>query len=599
MFFNNSSKAFFLSFFITFLTLPLLWILFNVVIDPYWFFKFVEIKGLNALKPQVTHEIRLAKAHHIYRIQPSNIILGSSRVELGIDPTYAAWKNFPGYTYNMALSGVGIEELYKTMQHSYFASKNLKLVVIGLDFFMFNAHRENVVFSTEVINFDEGRLLLSSSDFYLNKLFHDCDFFLGGKATLASWKTLQQNLTDLSQHDIYFYNGLRDPLYNPLRIMTEANASRLIFSQQERSYLNQIWRAGPQKRYCFSFNNINTLKTFRDIVDFAYNKGIDVRFFINPEHARMLLAVKEGGLWVQFEDWKRGMVKVLNEEAKRYQKKPFPLWDFSGFNSVTTEPIPVEGDKTTKMAWYWEGSHYKMQTGEAILNKVLNYPTPLDVNVKDFGILLNPDIVENHLKTIRDKMTLYENNFPKEVQFIKTVVKEVLKDSNGSNCGHDFEQLIVGSEALQKGDLKTANLAFDHALEIHLQEKKRAEEIGVPFREDQFMAHLEKVQNGQLIERTPLDWIGYQTRANEKKAKGDLGGAVSDYTKAIEKVNTPNTALYYLRGITYVELKDHKRAIQDFKIGLELEPNNKTLAVLLKQSEEALKAPSDQQQSPN
>jgi len=146
------------------------------------------------------------------------------------------------------------------------------------------------------------------------------------------------------------------------------------------------------------------------------------------------------------------------------------------------------------MEWYWEGSHYKIKTGEAMLSKILDCLIPEYSNLKDFGVCLNPVITEDHLKNTRIKMRLYENKFPEDAKCVKKVANEVLKDSNGSNCGHDCEQLFIGSEALKKGDLKMANLAFDRALELHLLEKKRADDIGVPFREDKFMGNLEKAR---------------------------------------------------------------------------------------------------------
>ncbi len=81
----------------------------------------------------------------------------------------------------------------------------------------------------------------------------------------------------------------------------------------------------------------------------------------------------------------------------------------------------------------------------------------------------------------------------------------------------------------------------------------------------------------------------YQTKANEMKERGDLAGAIANYTKAIEK-SPPNTALYYLRGITYATQEDHQRAFEDFAKGLELDPHNESLKVLLKQTAQALNA---------
>lgn len=255
-------------------------LLFNIIVDPFWYFNLVNIKGFNAIKPHFAHNLRLGKAHQICKQKPTNIVMGTSRVELAFDPNHPGWQISPGITYNLAMGGAGFSEIFKTFQHAYYASDNLKLAVIGLDFFMFNAHREAVVFGTEVFNFDEKRLLLSSNDSCKRTFFHDIDYFLGSKAAIASWSTLtEQKMSDASRLEFYLFNGMRDLENSTLKIVARANGHRYIFSGQERTYVNKIWRAGPERRYCFSYKNIDTLNEFREMVAFAYNKGVDLHFF--------------------------------------------------------------------------------------------------------------------------------------------------------------------------------------------------------------------------------------------------------------------------------------------------------------------------------
>lgn len=435
---KNSPKYFVLSFCFTLLIVPFLFMTFNIIVDPYWFFNLINIKGFNSIKPQLTHQVRLVKSHQICRQQPTNIIMGSSRAEVAFDPNSPTWHYFPGVTYNMGMNSLGIDELYKSIQHSYYASNNLNLIIIALDFFMFNAYRESVIYTTEVLNFDEHRLLHSKSDSCLKSFVHDFSFFLGWKAALASWATIfEKNTVDENKRDLNLLNGLRDPMRNSLKIVSAENGHRFIFDRLERDFVDRIWRAGPEKRYSFTLKDNNTLDTFRKIISFAHENNLDLRLLIGPEHARMLLAMKEAHLWIQFEDWKREMVRIINEEAKNYNKPPFDLWDFSGFNSVTIESIPAGGDKSTHMAWYWEGSHYKQQTGEVILKKVLDSPNLSSCDISDFGVKLSPSILEFHLKDIRAKMSLYEKKSPKEAKYIKTVVDDVLNRHYGKNSSID------------------------------------------------------------------------------------------------------------------------------------------------------------------
>jgi hypothetical protein len=59
------------------------------------------------------------------------------------------------------------------------------------------------------------------------------------------------------------------------------------------------------------------------------------------------------GLWNAFEDWKRKVTQIANEEAAASgAAQPFPLWDFSGYNPATIEDVPAPGDLKSEMWWY-------------------------------------------------------------------------------------------------------------------------------------------------------------------------------------------------------------------------------------------------------
>ncbi len=44
-----------------------------------------------------------------------------------------------------------------------------------------------------------------------------------------------------------------------------------------------------------------------------------------------------------------------------------PLWDFSGYSSVTTETLPASGSHA-EMEFYWDSSHFKDIVGDFVLD---------------------------------------------------------------------------------------------------------------------------------------------------------------------------------------------------------------------------------------
>jgi hypothetical protein len=124
-------------------------VVFNILVDPYGIFRVVSISGINADKVAVASNLRLSKAHAAHYFKPTAAIFGTSRAEKSIDPDHPVFKALGYHTYNMAMAGSGLYEIYRTLQHTYYASdRQLKLAVIGLDFLMFNANREEIVFGT-------------------------------------------------------------------------------------------------------------------------------------------------------------------------------------------------------------------------------------------------------------------------------------------------------------------------------------------------------------------------------------------------------------------------------------------------------------------
>ncbi|HUB24749.1 MAG TPA: tetratricopeptide repeat protein [Tepidisphaeraceae bacterium] len=578
----------------------------NVIIDPFMFWRLVTIPGINSQRPEFSSWPRMAKAQLMCRLQPSSVIMGSSRPEVGLDPRYPAWRQFPGRTYNLAMAGAGLGELDLTLRHAKYASPRLRQVVMALDFFMFNANREAVVFGTEVLDFDRGRLLTSPSDSCLRTFLHDSSKLLWIHGIPFDVETVRKQLPDAARLDptsitaadkwtlLYDRDGFRGNNYEVLIAFARHDGFRSLVDSpggvagQEAYYVSKIWRPPPDQRFCFTRpGQPDTIAVFRDIVQFARQSGIDIRFVINPIHARMLIALQESGLWLQYEDWKRGLVSVLAEEAKQDHAKPFPLWDFSGFNSITTEPIPPFGDKQHVMRWWWEPSHYQKATGDLILDRVLDYKPDLANVPPDFGIILSPSNVGSWLAKTLERGREYRRDQPGEVAIVSNRVLPLIADAEGTNCGYDIEALRAGSTALQHGDRAVANADFARAVAIHDADQRRAEAEGVPDREAAFPKLLSDAEAGKALPVELASWEAYQARGNARAAKADWTGAIADYTRAIE-LSPPNTALFYLRGTARLQIKNYLGALEDFRAGLALEPMNTTLRQLKEQASAAL-----------
>ena len=125
------------------------------------------------------------------------------------------------------------------------------------------------------------------------------------------------------------------------------------------------------------------------------------------------------------------MVRINGEEAARAGRNPFPLWDFSGYNAITTETVPREGDLQTRMRWYSDSSHYVPALGRVILDKIFVQPVSASNMVSgipdDFGVLLTPATLDTQLAAIRRGHDEYRATHPADVAEIAGVAAEAAR----------------------------------------------------------------------------------------------------------------------------------------------------------------------------
>lgn len=359
--------------------LPMLAVgLFNALIDPYATFDTPNFFGINHSKPDEDNNDRLYKALDIIRIRPVTVFIGSSRAKQALDPSHPALANNQP-AYNLALNGPNVYEIRRYLEHAIANEKDLKEVIFGVDFFMFNANLLNQP------SFSETRLEKKhitvpdaiNATFSLDTLF-------------ASKETITASINEPNKDDTYGDNG-----FMPNRRL-DTGETEWRFNSGIKLYFEL------HSNYQFSDQY---LSEFRKIVDLCKQNGIILKIFISPAHATDLEAIRVTGRWQDFEQWKRKIVNIA------------PVWDFSGYNSVTTEPI------SNYMKNYADNSHYSKPIGDLILDRILSYQNQKVPS--DFGILITPENVEAHIAQIRADREVWAKKHPDEIKLVEDIKKSM------------------------------------------------------------------------------------------------------------------------------------------------------------------------------
>lgn len=376
---------------------------FTAAVDPYDILG-VRIPGVNDIKPATYDSMRLHKALSVERMRPNALILGSSRAHFGLDPAHRGWTEKP--VFNLSLFDGRIYEMLRYLQHAQ-AIHPVRQVVLALDFLSFNARHRTIG------DFDEDRLAEGG----LPEMIRRVPDLVAGLASLDALRTSVATIRE--QGNPCIARERTDGTHSTAHLECEVRSigHRQMFLDNEAEFLARQYDV---YRFDYADDGETTFDMLRRIVQFARDHDIDLRLLISPPHARQLETIALAGLWPAWEQWKREIVAILSEDAAAHRhERAFPLWDFSGYNSVTTEPVPALGDVGTEMAGYWDSSHYKKEIGDLMLDRVLGGADKrMAAAPRDFGVLLTPDNLEENLRHVLDTQAAYRRARPGELHEI-------------------------------------------------------------------------------------------------------------------------------------------------------------------------------------
>ena len=365
---------------------------FNYLVDPYGPFRFIDVKGFNQQKEGTRSLIRYVKALEMPLRKPRTILIGSSRVHDGINPEHPLLQEYPP-VYNMGINMLRIREAYEYLKHCTINSP-IKRVVFGIDFFMFNAAEEvNPSFDSALV----GRKIGVWD--YLHTPLYTQDALNGALATLKISRKQAERREFLS-------NGYRPGQF----VFYKLKDYRKLHYNTNAIFLTNKPGATP---YYASFKiSEETYRLFEKFIVLCKERNIDLKIFISPAHANLdgegILAA---GLWKELEEWKRKITEICHQQK-------VVLWDFSGYNSVTTETV------RTPMQYYWDSSHYTEKTSDLILTRLFSSSDKTQKMPADFGVVLTPQNIEEHLSAIRAARSLYARTHGEDVRTIEKIYRD-------------------------------------------------------------------------------------------------------------------------------------------------------------------------------
>ena len=384
--------------------------LFNYLINPYGVFTpRIDVSEKVFLKSQE----RLWKVRAITRTKPNALLLGSSRTRDGFDlkeKYFADGNNW----FNSAVNGGNIYEMWHYYEHALSTNKINKML-IGVDFFMFNAYHK-------------GR------DFLPRYFFKKYDSRWN---SIPCKKSITQLVSTLISH-----RALTDSLntvfgvaFSELKQLQDESSGFMIrehtkvhedysFLGMEEAFLKEFWFPEPEKQFSFRRNDgYSPFDYYHKILESAYQNEIQTVIFISPSHARLWENLYQVGLGDKWKEWKRELVKINNDLAKKSQKRRFHVIDFSGFHQYSVEELPQKEEVHLRyMTYYTDSSHYRFTLGHEML-KVLSSLQHDDKLSSDWWNSINEKNIDEHLMNIDENQKSFKRS---NLDTIKEINQQVV-----------------------------------------------------------------------------------------------------------------------------------------------------------------------------
>jgi len=334
---------------------------FNAVIDPFGAYRVVPAVG----EHRDTFETRPTRAEIVRHEQWDTLLFGSSLVVVGLDPTHPALGTS---CYNLGLSGGSLEEQEAALDYVRRHNETTRIVyVLDLEYF---DERTSVPLAYGRSPFNPA---YSPLEYHASNL-------LGMEASELSIRTLRR-MRDGAEME-------HDERGGRIRPLVPAGMSQRVLFDLAGPAIEE--RGAPRI-------SERRLERFERMVASLLDEGVDLFIVIPPAHATALDAqFADGGEGVGA--WKSRLAEIVERQNLRHAATtPAELWDFSGYDQWSTEPVPAIEDVETRLRGFWDSRHFTKELGDRMLARMLERSGD-----DSFGVRLGPGNITAHNERQRD-----------------------------------------------------------------------------------------------------------------------------------------------------------------------------------------------------
>lgn len=355
--------------------------LFNRIVDPFWYYRDIEIEGFNAVKTKFERYERHVKPALLVREQPEAIVLGSSFSEIGFDPTNPDFTDHGRLkSMNFALAGAPWE-----------------MVQCEFEFAVSHAPIKRAL-----VGFTPGNLPLAdcTKDYASIGQVKTVQLLFSDRALQASIDTIRDQKNKMSSHTregMYFMSQRKAGADNRFREMFIQKIKKYKQTKVDLHCLQLMDTSGTPA--ILSSGAPLDLSGLKRMIKIAQEHGVELVLFAYPSHAYMLELVRQ--CEDQNEQWQA--MKQISElvDIESVKIGQVRAYQFFGYNNITAETI---GDTP---AQYWQDPmHFTFEMGSLMLTDMFVGSSP------KLGRLLSPSSIDADYRDYFHGRTEYLQHHP-------------------------------------------------------------------------------------------------------------------------------------------------------------------------------------------
>ena len=359
-----TTKKYTVTFLLTLVFASCLVFVFNYFVDPYAVSGAKRIEGFNHYKVHINSRVRLAKAYQPLRADFQTLIVGNSRVEMGVDPHHACLSAGGRKAYNLGIPGASIGYQSAAALNLVY-QKPVNRVLMSLDFPDFLVAEGSSAPLNSGISPVANLQYQANGDiniaYRLSQLKDYYSAFFSLNALVSSIKTVVAQGSPATDRTEAGFN----PAYD-FASSTRIEGVRALFLQKE-----QLLQEKYQRRWSLYYENGQRSEDFEHLKAFLSvlsSRDIEVVLFINPLHERFWNLLEKNRLLDLYPDWLGEITGIV----EGIQSSRVTLWNFSADSPYIHEPLPAQGEKGVALKWFWEPAHYRKELGDLMLDSIFS-----------------------------------------------------------------------------------------------------------------------------------------------------------------------------------------------------------------------------------